>query len=249
MKLIVNEDYSPKKKELIGIINNLKNRGRDISTGKRNVLKVIDFEGQEINIKAFQIPNLINRVAYRFFRKSKAERSYNYARELINRGINTPAPIAYAEETTSLSLEKSYYISEHLDYDLTFRDLDLRKSGHEEILRAFTRFTFELHEKNIQFLDHSPGNTLIKISAEGYKFYLVDLNRMNFKSLNFSERMQNFKRLSRDKAIYEIMAEEYARLAKQPSLLIFEKMWHFNQSFFAKRQKKRNFKNKLLKKS
>ena len=33
---------------------------------------------------------------------------------------------------------------------------------HDTILRQFTRFSFNLHEKGIEFLDHSPGNTLIK---------------------------------------------------------------------------------------
>jgi hypothetical protein len=39
-----------------------------------------------------------------------------------------------------------------------------------------------MHEASINFLDHSPGNTLIVKKSEGkYDFYLVDLNRMNLK--------------------------------------------------------------------
>ena len=85
-------------------------------------------------------------------------------------------------------------MSRHLDYELTYRELvtDPAYPDHENILRAFTRFTFELHEKQIQFLDHSPGNTLIKKVDGDYQFFLVDLNRMNFKELNFEERMLNF---------------------------------------------------------
>ena len=36
-----------------------------------------------------------------------------------------------------------------------------------EILKAFTRFTYEMHEKQIHFLDHSAGNTLIVQTEKG----------------------------------------------------------------------------------
>ena len=74
-----------------------------------------------------------------------------------------------------------------MNCDLTFRELtkDLNYPDHEIILRAFTRFTFQLHENGINFLDHSPGNTLVKKVGKEYEFYLVDLNRMNFGFMDF----------------------------------------------------------------
>ena len=91
-------------------------------------------------------------------------------------------------------LSNSYYISEYQDYDLTYRELttDFDIPDHEKMLRAFTRFTFQLHQSNIHFLDHSPGNTLIKRVNEDYDFYLVDLNRMEFGSMDFKTRIINF---------------------------------------------------------
>ncbi len=248
MKVIIDEAYSSYKEEIFQALDNFDNEGRKIGPGKRNVVKAITLNEKELNIKAFKVPNAVNKIAYRFFRKSKAERSFKYAQELLKRGINTPAPVAYAEEVTSMAFLKSFYLSEQLDYDLTFRDLNLEKKGHEEILRSFTRFTFELHEKRIEFLDHSPGNTLIQIHENTFKFYLVDLNRMNFKSLSFTERMQNFKRLSRERLIYEIMADEYAKQSERSSSEVFDQMWHFNQSFFTKRDKKEMIKKKFKKK-
>ncbi|MGB7843659.1 MAG: lipopolysaccharide kinase InaA family protein [Salinimicrobium sp.] len=248
MKIIIDETFSSHKKEITQALDNFEQEGRKIGPGKRNVLKAVSVGGKELNIKAFKVPNVVNKIAYRFFRKSKAERSFKYAKELLKRGINTPAPIAYAEEVTAVAFFKSFYVSEHLDYDLTFRDLDLKKEGHADILRAFTRFTFELHEKGVEFLDHSPGNTLIKIKNNGYDFYLVDLNRMNFKTLNLTERLRNFERLSREKAVYEIMAEEYARQIKESPSEVFKQMWGYNQRFFTKRHKKELLKKKLKRK-
>ena len=134
-----------------------------------------------------------------------------------------------------------------MDCDLTFRELVTNPDypNHEEILRAFARFTFNLHEKGIEFLDHSPGNTLIQLNNGDYKFFLVDLNRMNFKKLNFEERMKNFARLTPKKEMIAVMANEYAGLINMPEAEVFEKMWFFTNQFQEKFQRKKELKKKL----
>ncbi len=248
MKIFISKYQKLPKKSIEEFLLNFNEIGQSLladEKGRRNLIKVVEKEGNKFNIKSFKQPNYINRFVYVLFRKSKAERSFEFAEKLIKRGIGTPEPIAFAEEMSKGALTKSFYISEHLDYDLTFRDLDLAKVGHEDILRAFTRFTFDLHEKKIKFLDHSPGNTLIQINDGNYQFYLVDLNRMIFKSLNFTERMKNFERLGYDKKQVEIMANEYANLINKPENAVFEKMWFFSNSFLTKRVKKRKMKKKF----
>jgi len=136
--------------------------------GNRNIIKVIKYNGLDLNIKAFKIPNLINRLVYRFFRKSKAQRSFEYAEKLIEMNVGTPRPIAYFEFTSFFQFNKSFYISENLDCDMTYRKLvtDFNLPDYDKILRSFTRFTYSLHQKNVYFIDHSPGNTLIKKMAK-----------------------------------------------------------------------------------
>lgn len=182
--------------------------------GKRNFIKNITVEGVEYNIKSFKIPNLVNKIVYRFFRKSKARRSFEYGNKLLKLGINTPKPIAYIECNTWFTFLNSYYVSEQYDNDFTYRELiyNLDDPNSEEILRAFTRFTFKLHENGINFLDHSPGNTLIKKVGDNYEFYLVDLNRMKFHTMSFEERMKNFAKLSPKDVMLDIMSDEYAKL-------------------------------------
>jgi len=195
--------------------------------GDRNTIKIINIEGVNINIKAFKIPNIFNQIAYRFFRKSKAQRSFEYAKKLIELGVGTPEPLAFFEFNTLLLFKKSFYLSEQLDCDLTYRELitDLNYPNYETILRAFTRFTYLLHERGIQFLDHSPGNTLIKKNGNIYDFYLVDLNRMNFGELDFETRIKNFSRLTMYKSMVEIMSDEYAKCSGEDYELIFNLMW------------------------
>jgi len=184
---------------------------------------------------------------YRFFRKSKARRSYEYAKKLVSLGIGTPKPIAYYEFTTSLLFKKSYYVSEQLNCDYTYRDLttNFDIENYEEILRAFTRFTFKLHEKGVLFLDHSPGNTLIKIEEDSLNFFLVDLNRMKFGTLDFNTRIKNFERLTVHKSMVEIMSSEYAKCINEPYEKVFELMWYYTNRFQSKYHRRRRLKKKL----
>jgi hypothetical protein len=218
--------------------------------GDRNVIKLFDLEEKKINIKSFKIPNLINKVAYRYFRKSKARRSYEYATILLERGIGTPQPIAFLENFNFLGLRDSYYASEHLTTDLTYRELVEIPDypDHDNILRQFTRFSFGLHEKGIEFLDHSPGNTLIKKKQDGnYEFFLVDLNRMEFhESMSFEMRMKNLCRLTPLKEMVAVMSNEYAKFYKVESeQRIFETLWKYTADFQEKFYRKKRLKKKL----
>ncbi|HAT63556.1 MAG TPA: lipopolysaccharide kinase, partial [Flavobacteriaceae bacterium] len=103
----------------------------------------------------------------------------------------------------------------HLEYDFDFRVLNHNPKwpNRKEILEQMATFTFQLHERNINFMDHSPGNTLIIEKDKGkYEFYLIDLNRIRFERMNFHQRMKNFRRLWLSKTMINIMVPIYAKL-------------------------------------
>lgn len=247
LKASINSKYQHLKKELKNIAYNFNSIGENYGNQNRNSLKLYEIDEKTINIKSFKIPNIVNQITYKFFRKSKAQRSFEYANKLLELNIGTPDPIAYFELQSPLLFKKSYYISQHLNYDLTYRELttDFNYPDHENILRLFTQFTFELHQKSIHFLDHSPGNTLIKKNNNTYNFYLVDLNRMEFKELDFDTRMKNFARLTKEESLIKIMANEYALLAKLDENEVYNKMLFFTQEFQAKFQRKKEIKKKI----
>jgi hypothetical protein len=97
----------------------------------------------------------------------------------------------------------------------------------------------------VLFLDHSPGNTLIKKVENSYKFYLVDLNRMQFKALDFETRIKNFERLTIHKSMVRTMSDEYAKCSGEDFDKVFDLMWSSTQNFQEKYQRKRQFKKKL----
>mgnify|MGYP003583864502 FL=1 len=249
MKYILSPLFNLSDKQIYFLITQFETSGTLFGNGDRNTIKLFDLNGQSINIKSFKIPNLINKIAYRYFRKSKARRSFEYATTLLEKGIGTPQPIAYLENYNWLGLTSSFYVSEHLVTELTFRELvEIPEYPENEIiLRQFTQFCFDLHEKGIEFLDHSPGNTLIKkVGDQKYAFYLVDLNRMNFHTtMDFDMRMKNLSRLTPKKEMIAIMSEEYAKFYPQSKEIVFEKMWFFTQDFQQKFAKKKRLKKRL----
>ncbi|MGB3345222.1 MAG: lipopolysaccharide kinase InaA family protein [Aequorivita sp.] len=211
---VIHPKYEHLAAKLKDVLHNFTKSGEYVLKGDRNVIKRVNLLGNDLNIKKFKTPNVFQAVVYQFIRDSKAKRSFDYARRLIDLGINTPFPVAYLE-MFSIGLKESFYISEHIDYDFDFRELihNPRFKKRNEILKQFTAFTFKLHENRVNFLDHSPGNTLIKdLGNNQYDFYLIDLNRMRFEELDFEKRMRNFRRLWLSKTMIKIMAQEYATL-------------------------------------
>jgi tRNA A-37 threonylcarbamoyl transferase component Bud32 len=242
---VITPKYSHLAKKLKEVLHNFSASGEYVTKGERNVIKRVQLEGHSLNIKKFKTPNPFQGLVYQFLRKSKAKRSFEYASKLIELKIKTPFPVAFME-TFSGGLRESFYISEHVDYDFDFRELihNPKFQKRNEILRQFAQFTFKLHENGINFLDHSPGNTLI-VDRENntYDFYLIDLNRMRFEAMDFDARMHNFRRLWLSKTMVKVIAAEYAQLYHKSEAETYAFMLKHSRNF----QKKINSK-KLRKK-
>lgn len=250
MPLKISEKFKQDQNYIAQIVSDFNSSGELFGNGDRNKIKLFDLNGKTINIKSFKIPNIVNKVAYKYFRKSKAKRSFEYATILLEKGIGTPEPIAFLENFNFIGLRDSYYVSEHLVTELTYRELVEIPDypDHDNILRQFSKFCFDLHEKGIEFLDHSPGNTLIKkMENDQYAFFLVDLNRMNFHDhMSFEQRMNNFSRLTPKKEMVAVMSNEYSKYYKEKSEAeIFEKMWQATVDFQESFAKKKRLKKKL----
>ena len=239
--LIVHSDFQEKKAAIEQAIINFESINGKLLKAGRNKIKSIKIGGMDLNFKKFRTPNLFNAFIYKYIRSSKAKRSYEYANILLEKSIQTPKPVAYFEGFNFFGLKESYYISIQVKYDLDFRVLihDLSYPNRNEILKQFTAFTFSIHEANINFLDHSPGNTLIvKTKVNHYDFYLIDLNRMRFEKLNFDQRMHNIRRLWPSKYMLKIMAKNYAILSEKSYDETYSLMLKHSRIF----QRKVNFK-------
>lgn len=66
---------------------------------------------KQVVVKRYKFPNAIQRIAYSFFRASKAARAFHNAAQLRTRGIDTPREIAYIEEWKSGLFTYGYFIT------------------------------------------------------------------------------------------------------------------------------------------
>lgn len=230
MNFVLSEAYSQYKDAILSILKNFKNEGVNVGHGNRNTVKYFAVDGLKFNFKSFKQHNIINRHVYKYYRKSKSRRSYEYAQMLLDKGFFTPTPIAFIENHDFIGVTSSYYVSEQLEDVFTLTDVLGNTSfpSREKIIRSYTELIFKLHENGIEFIDNASGNFLIKNIGEDYRFFLVDLNRMNFyKEISISKRLQNFERLTKDLDIIKLISAEYAKLSGQTPDFCYNKIVDF----------------------
>ena len=213
-KLILNPKYNNFKDNLLNIQNIFKVSTKSIHKA-RNELKIIELNGIKCVVKSFKIPHLINKIAYTFFRDGKAKKSYMNAIKLIDLEVSTPDPIGIIEFFKGGLLSESYFISVYEPYDFTIREVFHHDVENvEEILKQFALFTYSIHQKGVWHVDYSLGNILITKQGTQYKFSLVDINRMEFKTINEYEGLKNLNKFwPKNDEDLPLLAKEYAQIA------------------------------------
>jgi serine/threonine protein kinase len=243
-KFILNEEFKKFESFLCNIKQFFKENSNTIHKA-RNEIKVIEHENQKLVVKSFKIPHFINKIVYTFFKKSKAQKSYEYALKIKE---FTPKPIGFIEFYKMGLLNESYFISEKFEYDFTIREplLDMNFPNKNEILKAFANFTFNLHQAGIFHFDYSPGNILIKKENDDFIFKIVDINRMKFFDLELDDRLKNFSKLWAKDEDLELVIKEYAKLLQEDEKELVSKALDFSHKHKAKNNFKKRLKGKKV---
>ena len=211
MKIVLNPEYKFLQQFVQDLPTRFASEGKVIQD-KRNTIKVFEYKELEINVKRYRVPIFINRIAYRFFRKSKAVKAYFNSLEVRKRGFNTPESIDCIETFRGGLLHYSYYISLQCPFHKEMRELYFGPlTGNEDLLRAFARYTAALHEAGICHQDYSPGNVLVNGEGDCFQFALIDINRMKFRQMDLKKGCKNLMRMFENEEIYTFIAQEYAR--------------------------------------
>lgn len=236
MKIIVNPEYSFLSDFIEDLPARFPEDGEIIYEG-RNTLKRYQVQGVDMIVKSFKIPIFINKVAYSFFRKSKACRSYEHALEILRRGGNTPAPVAYIEEYRHGLLYASFYVSVFDSRAVTIREyMDGSRMDAEDVWRSFVRFTIGMHRSGILHIDYSPGNVLMERKADGsLVFSLIDINRLLFKKVTPEDALRSFDRMALSVDVSTRLAEIYAEECSLDKAETVRKMNAYGDRFFLKR--------------
>ncbi len=202
----------------------------------RNTIKEVEFNSKAFVIKSYKVPNAINSFIYTYLKKSKAWRAYEYGLKISK---FTPKVIARVEYFQPL-LKQSYLVCEKFDADFNMQTPLFKQHPDKNILlKQFAQFVLELHNNNIIHHDLSPGNVLIKKNKRGYKFQIIDINRMIFKVPKVKERAQNFSKLWASDEDLTTILKTYAEVANLDS--------NFVSMGLAYNQRNKDRKNRKLK--
>lgn len=188
--------------------------GGEMIRDQRNTIQKITIQGITLVIKRYKKPNSLNRFAYRYVRKSKARRAYEYALRLLDMGIGTAQPVAYIEVSQNGWFHTGYFISEYMTYPLLETIGDYEESARNKILRDFARFTVDLHHKGVVHKDYNLGNIFF-YEQEGNpdcQFALIDINRMRFKRPGRAGCRNNLAVMGLPLPSLTLVAEEYAKI-------------------------------------
>lgn len=248
MKVWINSDYERFRPFIEEIPAKFDTEGKSIFKA-RNEIKIYDLEGITLNVKSYKVPIFINRIAYTWFRKSKARRAYEHGMTLLEKGFNTPTPIAYIETKKNSLLHRSFFVSMHTPLDghmRLFNDEDKSNDGKEQLIKEFAQFTAKLHESEVLHRDYSPGNILYKkVADEGdhqYIFSLIDINRMEFKPVSVEMGCKNFHRMRGNDEFFRMVATYYAQARNADEKACIEQFLSEKREDRRKRAKKEKFK-------
>ncbi len=206
-KIIINPDFESLRPFIEEVPFRNQMLGEIIYSGRNVVFRNTE-TGTPLCIKSFKIPPIYNRIAYTFLRKGKARRSYENALKLLELGIPTPTPVAYAEVYAGRLLQRSYYISLMVDAK-DVRSWQDRPDG-EDIAENIAKLLYDMHCAHIWHRDFSPGNVIYDSDR---RFYVVDINRMQFEVSSKKKFLQNFLRINESAEAIAHLVELYAKIA------------------------------------
>lgn len=235
MRIVVNPTYEYLRPFIETIPAVFESSGESIHQG-RNVLKRYQTRLYSVIVKSFKVPHVLNRFIYASVRKSKAFRSYMYAVKLLERDIQTPAPIAYIEEY-KCGLLRSYYISEEIKKVREMRDFWENPviGDRLPVLISFGRFTAQMHRKQVLHRDYSAGNILYGEKDGEIFFSLVDINRIRFDHpVGEEEGYKNFERLWLSDECFDIIARSYAESMGYDVNHAVERVMHYKNKLMNK---------------
>ncbi len=139
----------------------------------------------QVSVKLNRVVGL-KRLTYRF-RPSKGKRHWNNACEMLRRGVNTPLPVAYYEQSSKAGIRDSWYLCEFIPGAFSARDVyGAFRDGAEEYrgidkqawFKCLAEFTCEMHNRQIVHRDLSAGNLLLRQLEDGtIEPYLIDIGR------------------------------------------------------------------------
>ncbi|MBQ7509696.1 MAG: serine/threonine protein kinase [Prevotella sp.] len=214
MKLIVSPEYQSLSEWLAQVPRLFDdNQGELLYKGRNQIRLFVVGDKKKVVVKRYKRHDIIKTLAYTFFRKNKARRSYENAVSLTQRGFHTPQAVAYMECTTAGLMTQVYYVCAYTDSEPIRPRLIEQEPFDEALAVAYARYVARLHEAGVLHRDLNPTNVLFRHEHGGYDFELIDINRMQFfdSPVPKAACMENLTLFYWLTPAYRFILNEYAR--------------------------------------
>lgn len=255
----INKQYAgiPEVEEFVKNLPTLfEGQGKTIFANGRNVLKTFEvLKGhpilEKVVVKRFHARNIFQTIAYSTFTTSKAQRAFHNGLMLLQHGLETPEPIAYAEERRGGFLRYCYYLTAFTDAQSVRTALDVE--FNKPLAKCFALFIALLHQHGMVHHDLNFDNVLYQpfpnaqSSTPDYKISVIDINRLTChrsNPLTLADCKDDFVRWTDRKDLLQYVIEEYAKargLHQQSTLdevlrmkAIHDRNWHRRKDFTRK---------------
>ncbi len=213
--VLLNPNYEHLRSFISALPERMDAEGTYIYGGRRNLIKMfVAPDGTQLNVKRYKKPVFPSNIIYSTgIRKPKGLRAYTYPDILLKKGIETPEAVAYIEDRTLGLLRYSWFISIQCPYSHRLYELgDATPDAYTSIALALAKYCAHMHQQEVLHQDFSPGNVLWEKTTDGYRFSIVDINRMRFGHVSLQDGCRSFARLWGPKAFIQLLVREYARL-------------------------------------
>jgi|GEM_PF-6644799 len=207
MRVHINKEYEEQRKFIESIPALFVSNGGKLILESRNIVRL--FPEQGFVVKKFHKINFINKFVYACIRKSKAQRSFEYAQRLIANGFGSPEPVAWIDikrcflgiPFLPVILRSSFYICRECTWP-SLQEICGREPAEDTdfIVKAYAADVVRMHNCGIVPVDTNPGNVFYRINGNGsvsskeneqnsatdvvcgsetVQFQYIDLNRMH----------------------------------------------------------------------
>lgn len=209
MNCKINPDFTAYKDFIVNLPGRFNSEGETLYVG-RNVVKTFSLDGVTLVVKRFKRPNIVQAVAYTFFKKSKAERAFLFAKLIRERGFNTPREVAFIEKKHNGLLQDSFFVATSCTLPQLSKLLR-RPDFDRNVAAQLGRYIVRLHEKGVLHGDMNLSNILYDRASDGScTFWLIDTNRSAFKQTSKDDCLENLKRLTHERPLLEYIVRSYA---------------------------------------
>lgn len=247
MKTVVHPDYQRFADFINGLPGKMDSNEGELLYQGRNVVRLFEHEGGKYVVKRFKKANFFQRIAYTFFRKTKAERAYLYACELRERGFETPHEVAYFEKSPGGLFLTGYFVSTYCDYPTAYFDLVKTDAYDKGLAACIARYLAELHQKGVLFGDLNLNNFLYRLEDGIFRIVLIDTNRSTFQTgvPPFEECMQNLRTLTHRRDLLEDILDTYSKAMGWKKETVVEAVFSALDGFESRRMRKKQVKRML----